>query len=949
MPDQIFTFGPFKLIPSQRLLLESDRPLHVGNRALTILQILTERAGEVVEKRELARLVWPSTFVDEANIRVHIAALRRALGDGQNGVRYIVNEPGRGYTFTAPVSRFEEATPPPRGGIRKSQQSSALPNFIVRLVGREDSVAKLRGELMRERMVTIVGPGGIGKTSLALATAPSWVSHFGSDVYFADLATSDNPNGVSTAVASAISIKTTRENVVETIIHDFRDRRALIILDNCEHLVNDAASFCEALLIGSKNIHLLATSREALRIPGERIHRLASLPVPAENQTMTATEALAFPSVQLFVERAIANVDTFELQDADVPAVANICRRLDGIPLAIEFAAARVDLMDVRTIAKGLDDRFVLLSKGHRNALPRHQTLRSVIEWSYSLLSTDRKAVLRRLSVFASNFGVDDAVDVVAGNGVLRQRVFECLSDLVAKSLLLADVSGQAVLYRLLETTHVYAYEELSAAGEVGETRRRHARRILEVCETSICTEEEEWSRRRAIPDVRAALDWAFAFGGDVTLGVRLAVAATPSFFKLSLLREHKKYLEMALEQISAIADQGHGNEQALRAEMILRIAAAQAEYFTVGHRIEVYLERAREIAQQLGDKAEELKVLWILYGQAGNFGSYRQSLYYAQSFSHVVDSSATSADAVRGKRILARALGDLGDYAVAQQNIELALRPGRLAMLRITNGYEIDDWIAARAILARLLWLRGYPDDAKNEAEQCISDSLQLGHDQSTCWAFAYCLCPIAIWRGDVSSLERLVGLLLQHSRKVFNHYHEWGLLYRQFLTRSLLAPASADESSEIRFIPTSPAQADMFATFGNGLTEPRVLARVREDEDIWCAPEVLRTWACDLIIGGREPELANAESALVRSFEIARRQGAKAWELRTATTLASFYRASGRVHEAGAVLDAALKHFSQGIETRDVQAAMKVLSELSASTLTRDEATGLVSSRAV
>jgi predicted ATPase/DNA-binding winged helix-turn-helix (wHTH) protein len=930
MRHQTFSFGPFKFIPSQRLLLEGDRPLHVGNRALTILQILTERAGDVVEKGELARLVWPSTFVDEANIRVHIAALRRALGDGQKGIRYIINEPGRGYTFTAPVVHLEEAPHPIRTSEHEVYQSSTLPNFFVRLVGREDTVAKLKDELSRERMVTIVGPGGIGKTSLALATTQTWVGEFGSDVYFADLALTDNPTGVLAAVALAISTRTTHENIVETILYELRDRDVLVILDNCEHVIDATANLCDALLSRSKRVRLLATSREPLRIRGERVHRLAPLPVPAADKVLSAAEAMAFPAVQLFVERAMANVDAFELRDKDVPSVANICRRLDGVPLAIEFAAARVDLLDVHTIDKGLDDRFALLTKGHRNALPRHQTLHSVIEWSCSHLSTDRQAVLRRLSVFAGSFGVNDAVDVVAGDGVLRHTVLESLSDLVAKSLLVADVSGHAVSYRLLETTRVYAHAKLREAGELETAQRRHARRFLKVCETAVNTEDEEQSRRRAMPDVRAALDWALLRRGDITLGVQLATAAVPSFFLLSLLWEHKAYFELAVEHLSTIAD-GRSNEEALRAEMTLCIAIAQAKNYVVGHRVEVHLQRARKLAQQLGDKAKELQILWMLYGQAANFGRYRASLQYAQSFNNVLDESMGPAAELRGKRLLARALGDLGEYALAQQKIELALKPARSGAFRILDGYEIHDQIASRAMLARLLWLRGDPDGAKKESEQCIADGLQLGHDQSTCWALAFNLCPVAIWRGDFDSLERFVDILLEHSQKVFAHYHQWGLLYQQLFTKRVIAPAW-DDGDQIFTKFKTPAQADLFATFTNDVPEPSVLARARKDDDIWCAPEVMRVWAQSLITDGRQDEQADAELALVRSLGIARRQGARAWELRTATTMASFYQMSGRLDEARATLEPALSHFSQGRETPDVQAAMKALSELCA-----------------
>jgi hypothetical protein len=279
---------------------------------------------------------------------------------------------------------------------------------------------------------------------------------------------------------------------------------------------------------------------------------------------------------------------------------------------------------------------------------------------------------------------------------------------------------------------------------------------------------------------------------------------------------------------------------------------------------------------------------------------------------------------------MMSRALGDLGQLALAQQQVELALRPAREVMPQAnSNAYEIDHWIASRAGYARILWLRGYPDDAKMEAEQCISDALRLGHEQSTCWALALNVCPIAIWRGELAEASHFATLLREHSQSVFQHWHEWGLLYEKFLTELTAEPVRHDGSWLTNFKPTLSAQADLLATFDVKAAGPAILARAQADEDIWCAAEILRVWA-DRQVTGDKTGRSRSEAALVHSLEIARRQGAKAWELRAATSLAFLLRESGRISQARDTLQSILSHFTQGRHTKDVHAATNLLSQL-------------------
>src|SRR5258708_7127433 len=337
MDGHPISFGPYRLLAAQRLLLEGDRPVRLGSRPFHILAALVERAGEVVGKEQLIARAWPRTFVEEANLKIQVSALRRALGDGQGGNRYVITVPGRGYNFVAPVRREEpsRASPPP------TVASTATPNLpfaVTRMIGREEAVTALVARLSRQRLVTVVGPGGIGKTTVALAVAERMMAGYKHGVWLVDLAPLGDPRLVQSAVATVLGLEIRSENPLPGLIAALRDRRMLLLLDNCEHLIDAAAGLAAAILSGAPGVNISATSREPFGVPGEREYHLAALGLPKASSRLTAAEAAASPAVQLFVERVTAIVEDFVLTDANAPAVAEICRRLDGQRQAIEPA-----------------------------------------------------------------------------------------------------------------------------------------------------------------------------------------------------------------------------------------------------------------------------------------------------------------------------------------------------------------------------------------------------------------------------------------------------------------------------------------------------------------------------------------------------------------------------------------------------------------------------------
>ena len=391
--EPAISFGPYRLVATRRLLLEGDKPMRLGSRAFDILTALVERAGEVVSKEELFARAWPTTFVEEANLKIQVSALRRALGDGQGHNRYVVNVVGRGYSFVAPI---REEVPPrssPSATIAPVARHN-LPFATTRMIGRDEIVTTLVTEFSRRRLVTVVGPGGIGKTTVGLAVAERMIGAYEHGVWLVDLVPLNDPGLVPSAVATVLGLEIRADDQLSGLVTRLRDKRMLLLLDNCEHVIDAAASLAAAILSGAPGVGILATSRERLGIIGEREYRLGPLNSPAPSSKLTLAETTTFPAVQLFVERVSAIVQDFELTDANAPLIIEICHKLDGLPLAIEFAAPRVEALGVQGLADRLNDSLPLLTGQRRTSTARHQTMRAVIDWSYGLLSDNVQRIL---------------------------------------------------------------------------------------------------------------------------------------------------------------------------------------------------------------------------------------------------------------------------------------------------------------------------------------------------------------------------------------------------------------------------------------------------------------------------------------------------------------------------------------------------------------------------
>ena len=949
MEEETFRFGSYRLAPAQRMLLrENGEPLRLGSRAFDILVTLVESPGETVPKDRLIARTWPDTLVDEAALRVHIAALRKVLGDDGKGSRYVATVPGRGYSFVAPVTR--ETQHPAPATLHGANTTNSLLLPLKRIVGRNNIVATLATQLAGRRLLTIVGPGGIGKTTVAIAVAETVRWSYRDGVWFVGLASLAGPDLVPSALGAVLGIFVSDANPVPSLTGWLRDKHALIVLDCCEHVIGGAAALTEAVLTAAPRVHVLATSREPLRSEGERLHRLASLELPPHSVDLSAADALRYSAVQLFVDRAMAAVDNFSLVDADVPAILEICRRLDGMPLALELAAARVDVLGIRGLAGRLDDRFALLTKGRRTALPRHQTLRATMDWSYDLLPKPEQVILRRLAVFQGEFTMDAATAVAMDERIATADVFEGVANLAAKSLVATDISGDIAYHRLLDTTRTYALERLTKRGELERVRRLHAEYYHDLFQQAEAELEARTSNDwlaiygRSIDDIRAALDWAFSTSGDASLGVALTAVSVPLWMQLLLLDECRGRVECAISVTRTEPSPDARREMKLYAALSLSLAQTKNPVTETS----AAWMKVLGFAEKLEDTEFQLRALWGLYNYHLNAGKHKTALTFAQRFRSCAANLSAPEDLLIGNRMIGTSLHHLGEQVEARRHIEHMLSryvtpEHRSYIVR----FQFDQKVLAYAFLARILWLQGFPEQAVRTAQTSVERARAIKHPLSMCIALTDAACPIALLIGDLTAAESNMVMLFDLSAR--RGLDTWNVLARGFkgtilvrrgdvMTGLRLLCDARDELRETGFIQRSRELLGRLAEgFGHAgkaaqglmVMEEEFMRSEHDEEHVYMA-EQLRIKGELLMLEGAPGAAVASEHHFQQAIASARRQGALSWELRATTSLVRLWRDQHRVTEAGDLLARVYARFTEGFETADLQEAKRLLEQL-------------------
>jgi predicted ATPase/DNA-binding winged helix-turn-helix (wHTH) protein len=945
------SFGPYRLLAAQRVLLEGDRPVRLGGRAFDILIALVERAGEVVSKEELIARAWPATFVDEANLKIQISALRRALGDGQGDNRYIATVIGRGYNFVAPI-REEELSPASPSPVIAPATPHNLPFATTRMIGREEIAATLVAQLSRRRLVTIAGPGGVGKTTVALAVAERMIGAYEHGVWLIDLAPLSDSHLVPSAVATVLGVEVRTEDPLPALVAALRDRRVLLLLDNCDLVVAAAAGLAAAVLSGTPGVTILATSREPLGVPGERVHRLGPLSSPDPSPGLTAAEVATFPAVQLFVERVTAIVEDFALTDANVPLVVAICRRLDGLPLAIEFAAPRVEVLGVEGLAARLEDILRRLSGARRRAaVPRHRTMRAVIDWSYGLLSEEEQRFFRALGMYAGGFTGEAAAVVITEAATMDTDAINRLADLVAKSLVVADISGVKPRFRLLDTTRAYALEKLAASGEREAIARRHGeyyRQFFAQAEAdALARTTGDWLANYApeIDNMRMALDWAFSAGGEASTGVALTAAAAPLWVRLSLLEEGRGRARQALGALGTASSENP--REAMR--LLTALGASTSE----GSEMEYAFTETLNIARHMGDSEYQLRALRGLFFYHVGSARFRTALPFALEFHALALRGSDRNDLMFAERTMGVAEHFVGDQMSARRHFEQVLAldgPGAhgsdLSRFNDVVRFGTDLRLSTQTFLARVLWLQGFADQALCMVRRSLDEAEATGHAISQCYVLAMAACHIAFWMGDQVAAARYTVMLIDLSRRhVLPHWSAYGARFERVLALKAgglgggsSPPSSGQEERagpnfSLRSVTGLMMMAEALGQVGR-ITEGLALLEAGIDrfEASCLTPELVRLKGELSLLQGMPDAAASAEIHFLRALHGAREYGALSWELRTATSLARLLRAQGRLAEATTSLQPVYDRFTEGFGSADLIAAKQLLDDISA-----------------
>lgn len=892
---------------AQRRIERGGEDVRIGSRSFELLLQLIKHAGAVLSKDELLSSVWAGVVVEETSVRVHMSTLRKALGDPESSEdckEWISNIPLRGYRFNGRVrSEPVNASPLAIPELAVAASFARLPVRLTRLIGRQDDVQRIQMALEIGRLVTIVGTGGIGKTSAAIHAAEGIEQRQAARVAFVDLSPLASHEHVQSTLARALSVATDMGDPLQAIVQRLAGQDVLLLVDNCEHVVDSVASLVASLLGALPRLRILATSREVLRLQGEHVLRLLPLAVP-EADGVSLREALRSPAVELLVERAAA-AGARDFDESDGALLARIARQIDGIPLAIELVAARLGVQSIGDLSLRLNDHMRLYSMDKRAVLTRHTTLAATLEWSTALLDPDEFKLFRRLSVFRGRFDVDSALALAQGD-MEPELAFDALISLANKSLVSFDNNDAIAPYRLLITTRSFAAALLAASDERQDLLRRHAAFMLELMKVAANQLQQlgghAWLDRYSfrLDDVRQAIEFCLTEQIDTKFATSIITASASLWFQVSQVAEYRDWVRATL----ALVDQQDEPDTGTAAWLNTALVTALLSTGAPSPELDAACDRALAGALTANVRHLELHARWGRCTHDIFRGEYLMALRNAEILQTVVDSWDDPPARLLAHRVSAMANHFQGDFTVSMRHSEAALGlSGPFGRSSVTAVIGPEAIVAAKAVQCRTFWIQGESAKALESANDAVTRAEAGGNSVSLCSAL-YGGCVVALWSGELELARKWIPRMLEEARrKGLEGWHRYAEWFHQGLQLSM----AEDRELHIQQVREQLASFDaphkeMLLTFCSEWLDDEIVERVSRGEGMWCACEAWRALGWREEQSGRNSE---AEALYLRALETAQAQGALSWRLRAATSLAGLWGRSDRTERAIELLD--------------------------------------------
>ncbi|UHD38526.1 winged helix-turn-helix domain-containing protein [Citrobacter portucalensis] len=902
-------FAEWQIWPQLRILLHRGKPVKISGRAFDVLVVLVSAKGQVVSKDSLLAQVWGNEIVEENNLQAQISAIRRVLGHDRH---LLVTEFGFGY-------RFNCTSKPPMMSSDPTRLSPVTFPFLTSILGRDQAVLDICALIRQHPLVTITGPGGVGKTRLAWEVVNLLQTQYPDGICVAELAHITDASSLFSVFSQVLHLPLAAVHNSHDLSHQLAQRRCLLMIDNGEHVINELKPIIAMLLNAAPHIAMLLTSQVAVELAGEQQYRLPPLKVP-EKPGGNVKSLQTLPSVRLFIERGRDRHFDFHPSDSELSLIGELCRHLDGLPLAIELAASRLPVMSVSEIYHCLEDRFQLLSNMQSARVSRHQKIKTTLEWTYQLLNPREQKLFCSLGIFTDMFTVNAVTEFLQPPEETGWQIVDDLQRLLSLSMIQVSTQVPVTRFRLLETLRQFACDKLRQQGEYP----RLSSRFADYCHRQAEQAQLDWNRlpteqwrERYDPilnDLRSVLQQTLTEGVDHVKGLEILQAMTPFWIEYSLYNECQRHISPLLSEVRSQV------VLTLRQRMNLSAAAGKASTWAKGPIPETCSawQTALMLADQLNDNEIRLQAhygLWLYYLRIGKLDI---SLHHAQSMCTLARAIDDAVALATGLRIVGVSYHFLGQHSLGRDYLQQSLNRFALEDSGRSFRFGLDQETAGEAFLSRVLWVQGEYKAAKRMAWSAVKKAARLKHICSLCCALAEGACMTAALdrnpRWVIMASDWLITLAEKHNLYFWKTYGELFLRWAEQLTHPEVRQTKLFSSLQAMGLDWQ--YSPLLSEMDSGLSQ-------KKPHENWCIPELMRLSSMHLPAHSQRKQLEQA-------LEKAHKQQAYGWELRIACSLARLHAETGDSVTAKQLLIDALSHIDGSQHAADVQNALELCARL-------------------